>query len=169
MRRINAALAAAALLLPAGALYAADDAPSDGAAPWYKRPFGGKAKPPEKKAGEPAEKPPTREDVARSLKQEQAGYLERLNFCSKLRQIAAETNDEALLRKADDLEQTATDIYMQRTGKLKTLLENAEEAEAALSRKKPAAAAGTAWGDKPSRPTRAPNGRPLPNREGDTP
>jgi len=43
-------------------------------------------------------------------------WQRRLEVCDKLKQIAFETGDRELDRKADDLDQRAWDIYVQRTG-----------------------------------------------------
>jgi hypothetical protein len=48
--------------------------------------------------------------------QAQAELLRRQEVCDKLRQIAAETKDKDLGRKADALDQRAWDLYVQRTG-----------------------------------------------------
>jgi hypothetical protein len=115
----------------------------------------------------PARSPtPSRQEVAKSLEQEQKVYLERLQFCTKLRQIAAETNDDKLLEKADFLEQQATDLYMRKTAPLKTLVQDIKAAEAHLEerRNNPTPANGTASnGTRPS--GRAPNGRPISVKE----
>jgi hypothetical protein len=161
MRRFHAAGAVTALLLSAGLLHAAeppaDESPSP---PWYKRMFGSKPKPADNKPETPAaDKAPTRDDVKRSLDQEQKVYLQRLEFCSRLRQIAAQTNDDELLRKADNLEQQATDVYLKRTQTLPAILQDVKVAEAALDQKRESAATGSAANR--SNASRAPNGRPL--------
>jgi hypothetical protein len=58
------------------------------------------------------------ETLAEALRAEQDAYLRRLDVCTKLRQVAIETNDEQLLAKADGLEQQATTLYHQRTARL---------------------------------------------------
>jgi hypothetical protein len=156
----------AALLLSVASLRAADQ-PADESSPsppWYKRMFGAKAKPDEKKAETETDKAPTREDVKRSLDQEQAVYLQRLALCSRLRQIAAEKDDQALMSKSDALEQQATDIYLARTKTLPTILEDVKAAEAVLDQKRSTTPTGSAASN--NRPVgRAPNGRPIVSRE----
>jgi hypothetical protein len=41
-----------------------------------------------------------------------------MSVCDKFRQIASETNDEALMREADDLERLATAVYNARVAAL---------------------------------------------------
>ena len=136
----------------------ADDAP---AAPWYKRIFS-KSKP-KREEPEMKEKPPTQKELSRSLQEEQKYYLDRLQFCTRLRQIGTETNDSDLLRKADALEKMAEEVYQKKTSKLPDLLQEAKAAEAALEEKRNAPAAGTA---STSRVTgRSANGRPIVTRE----
>ena len=113
---------------------------------------------------EPPGKPPapTRQDVAKSLEQEQKIYLDRLQFCTKLRQVASETSDDKLLQKADALEQQATELYMRKTAPLKTLVEDIKAAETHLEerRNNPTPPKGTA--STGGRVTgRALNGRPI--------
>jgi hypothetical protein len=155
----------AALLLSVASPRAADQ-PADESSPsppWYKRIFGAKAKPDDKNSDSEQEKAPTREEVKHSLDQEQAVYLQRLAFCSRLRQIAAEKDDQALLRKADVLEQQATDIYLARTKTLPTIMEDVKAAEATLDQKRTSPATGAAANNRPV--SRAPNGRPIISRE----
>jgi hypothetical protein len=162
MRRISAVGLVAALLLSVGSLRAADPQPSDdsGPAPWYKRMFtSSKAKAAEKKPEPVEEKAPTREEVAKSLDLEQKTYLQRLEFCTKLRQIGVETKDEALVRKAEALEQMAHDRYLAKTSKLPAILQDVKAAEAKLEEKKN-------WGSpsgsaSAGQPKRAPNGRAI--------
>jgi hypothetical protein len=140
MRRISAAAIAALLWTSAG---------------WAVPPK------PAPKSDVPA-KSPTRQEVAKSLEQEQKVYLERLQFCTKLRQIAAETSDDKLLEKAEFLEQQATDLYMRKTAPLKTLVQEIKAAEAHLEerRNNPTPAHGTASnGGRIG--GRAPNGKPV--------
>jgi hypothetical protein len=47
---------------------------------------------------------------------EKRKWLRRLEVCDKLRQIAGETGNQELARKADRLDQRAWEIYAQRTG-----------------------------------------------------
>ena len=166
MRGLCAVGSLAALLLSIGTTFAADPQPAEDtpASPWYKRLFAGSSKPavPEKKSEPEAEKPPTRDEVAKSLDYEQKLYLKRLEFCTRLRQIAVESKDDSLLVKADALEKQATDVYLSKTSKLPTILQDVKAAEAALDAKKSETSPrGSASNSRPSRPT---NGRPT-NRE----
>jgi hypothetical protein len=49
-------------------------------------------------------------------------WQRRIEVCEKLRQIAFETGDQELSRKADALDQRAWDVYVQRTGGSPSLL-----------------------------------------------
>jgi hypothetical protein len=116
MDRFRAWGLSAALATGVGA--SAADPPGD-AKPWYNRVFAGPAKP----AAPPQPRPvPTGplspETLAEALKAEQDAYLRRLDVCTKLRQVAVDSNDEKLLEKADGLEQQATALYHQRTARL---------------------------------------------------
>lgn len=106
-------------------------------------------------------KTPTREEVAKSLEEEQKVYLERVRFCDRLRAISLETNDEKLRDKAEQIEAQAFELYMRRTAPLKTIVQDIKAAEAHLDERRnnptPPATA--------SRIQRAPNGRPIPVKE----
>jgi hypothetical protein len=156
---------AALLLLSVATVWADDPPPADGTAttPWYKRLFGASSPPPAPPAAAPAQKPITQKDVARSLDQEQKVYLERLLFCTNLRQIAVQTNDNDLLRKADDLEQQAEQIFKTRTKSLPALLDEAKAAEAALEPRTDARPAGTASTNRVT--GHYPNGKPITSQE----
>ena len=65
----------------------------------------------------------------------QKAYLEwqrRIEVCEKLKQIALETGDQELSRKADALDQRAWDVYVQRTGGPKGSLSPGESLEGRL-------------------------------------
>ncbi|MCE9531255.1 MAG: hypothetical protein K8T89_09060 [Planctomycetes bacterium] len=162
MRRISAIGAVAVLLLAEiGSAFAADPKPAGEtpATPWYKRIFGSSKPIPTEKSVPVAA--PTRQEIARSLEQEQKVYMERLQFCTKLRQIATETNDVELLRKADFLEQSATDVFMKRTSTLPSLLDDVKSSETALDQKKPNTPSGSASTTPKTVTGRAPNGKPI--------
>jgi hypothetical protein len=84
---------------------------------WFSRMFTRDSAPKKKDAA-------AKDDVARPMspspvvirKKAEGELLRRQEVCEKLRQIALETSDKELARKADDLEQRAWDIYVQRTG-----------------------------------------------------
>src|SRR5271166_3001565 len=157
---------AALLLLSVSPLWADDPPAADGAAatPWYKRIFGGSQPKPDTPVEPTAPRQPiTQKDVSRSLEQEQKLYLERLQFCTRLRQIATETNDNALMLKADDLEQQATQVYTKRTKTLPALLQDAKAAEAALDQKNEPKPAGTASTNRVT--GHYPNGKPITSQE----
>src|SRR5262249_20733132 len=50
--------------------------------------------------------------------QEEAKYLRRLEVCDRLKDIADQTNDADLRRRADDLAGRAENLYMKRTANL---------------------------------------------------
>ncbi|CAN5181165.1 hypothetical protein BH11PLA2_BH11PLA2_07550 [soil metagenome] len=62
--------------------------------------------------------PPSGEVLAEAVKAEMDAYVRRLDVCTRLRQIAAETNDDNLLNQADDLERQASTLYQARVSKL---------------------------------------------------
>jgi len=134
----------------------ADEAP---ATPWYKRLFSSPPKPAPKPEPVVAEKPPTWTDVSRSLDQERAVYMERLQFCTRLRQIAAESGDEELFGKSDELEEQAESVFTKRTSKLPNIVQDVKAAEATLEQRRPEPPSGTAAATTVT--GRSPNGRPI--------
>ena len=95
----------------------AADPPGD-AKPWYTKMFAGKPDPKPAESRPAPAAPLAPETLADALRAEQDAYLRRLDVCTKLRQVAVESNDEKLLEKADGLEQQATALYHQRTARL---------------------------------------------------
>ena len=64
---------------------------------------------------------PTRaavEEAAQVRKREEAAYLRRVAVCDKLTAIAYQSNDTQLQEQADQLQQRAFDVYMQRIAHL---------------------------------------------------
>jgi hypothetical protein len=139
MRRLGALCLCLGLTAPALAADppAAEETPS---IPWYRWLFLGERTPKptpkkeEAKAPPPAPKESPREVAARQLDQEQRVYLQRLQAISRIRALASDQNDDAMLKKADDLEKQAEDIFRQRTAGLMTIAE--KEDRAALERGK---------------------------------
>ena len=130
MRRsaLLGALGAAAVL---GTLaHAAEPLPRDKTEtqPWYSRltpklPGDKKPDPDKTFAATPARPPmavaPLEPAVlAEALKAEQDAWDRRLDVCHKLRVVGNETNDEALLKQANDLEKQATALYHSRAARL---------------------------------------------------
>ncbi|MCZ2344413.1 MAG: hypothetical protein LC104_21850 [Bacteroidales bacterium] len=122
MRRLGAWGLAAALATGAGvsASWAADSpSPSSSSAkPWYHRLLGAdEPSPPQAPAAATPARPPiptaplAPEAVAEALQAEQEAYLRRLEVCTKLRQLALESHDDALMQQADTLERQATALY----------------------------------------------------------
>jgi hypothetical protein len=73
------------------------------------------------KSNKKADKKPTRppeDPIAKARDQELANWLRRQEICVKLMQIAESTNDEALLRKAQELDQRSADAYHRRLAEL---------------------------------------------------
>lgn len=58
------------------------------------------------------------EFVQAALKAEYEAWERRVGVCLRLRQIALDTNDEALMRQADELEQRASALYQARVSVL---------------------------------------------------
>src|SRR5206468_1672425 len=126
MRRLGAICLCLGLAAPA---LAADPPPAENASvPWYRWLFlGERAKPAQATPQAAAkDKPPaarpaataSKDAAVRSLAEDQRVYLERLQAISKIRQIADELRDEELLKRADDLEAQAEEIFKQRTALL---------------------------------------------------
>ncbi len=59
----------------------------------------------------------------------QADLVRRQEVCQKLREIALETGDDDLARKADQLDQRAWDAFVQRTGDETTLRQHLSSTE----------------------------------------
>jgi hypothetical protein len=107
---------------------AAEPADNDATAPsggWFTRWFSFGKKAPEMKAAEKSKEATPAPSKAMLLQaaaaqraQEEAALLRRQGVCLKLRMIAAQTNDEELRRKADQLDERAWNSYVQRTAHL---------------------------------------------------
>lgn len=157
MRRLGALLLALGLGMPA---FSAETPPAEtptSTVPWYRWWFLGErekpvpAKEPSSVARDrtPATGPraaPTvspKEAAKRQLAEEQRIYLERLQAISRIRKIANDQGDEALMQKADDLEAQAEELFKLRTAMLPKLGEGGDD-RAALERgrdERPASAA----------------------------
>lgn len=128
MRRLGAICLCLGLSAPAFAAPADAPPAEEPSIPWYRwlflgeRPKPAQPKPPVASRDKPpAAKPPaapSKESATRTLAEEQRVYLERLQAISKIRQIANDQRDEELLKRADDLEAQAEEIYKQRTALL---------------------------------------------------
>jgi hypothetical protein len=56
--------------------------------------------------------------LAEAVKDEQTACTRRLDACAKLREIAQEKNDEALLRRIDEIEKQAVEICQARVARM---------------------------------------------------
>ncbi len=127
------------ILITAGAQESPEDPKETNQKPqkqqsWWNRlnPLAGKSeekKPAEKDEESPMAKPAFSLIQAAAIRQsrEQEDYLRRLAVCDRLRAIAAETNDAALRRKADLLDQRAFEVYLHRTSRLTDLVDEKSE------------------------------------------
>jgi hypothetical protein len=101
--------------LTGGRMAQADDEPK--AAPkgnWFTRLFVSEKKEPDPKKIEVKKEPgPSLEELHARAKSE---LLRRQLICVRLREIAEETHDAELQRKADQLDQRAFEIYLEKTG-----------------------------------------------------
>jgi len=70
------------------------------------------------KAEAPAPKPPPVDESAVQRERELAALLRRQQACLKLMQIAGDSHDEELQRKAEQLDERARAVYAQRTAHL---------------------------------------------------
>jgi hypothetical protein len=68
-----------------------------------------------KKPAETAKPKPAVDEAAAARVQEEATLMRRLEVCDKLKEIALRTNDNALFRKAEVLDEQARAAYAQRT------------------------------------------------------
>jgi hypothetical protein len=110
--------------------------------------FTGKNAPPRKpnKAAErvreeEAEVRPTKVDeTAANRAVEEAAYLRRLQVCTKLREVAVQTNDVDLERLVDQLEERVWNVYAQRTLNLSAGKANLESAGGPAEKKAAATA-----------------------------
>jgi N-methylhydantoinase B/oxoprolinase/acetone carboxylase alpha subunit len=75
-----------------------------------------------------------REQAAKTVLIEQQAHLQRLAVCTRLRELADETGDESLNKKADDLEAKAYELYQQRISHLPSARELNRSAEKSLDR-----------------------------------
>jgi len=66
----------------------------------------------------PMPTPLTPEAIGDALRAEQDAYLRRLTICGELRRVGGETNNDALIRQADELERQAAALYNQRVAAL---------------------------------------------------
>ncbi len=105
-------------LIASAARFAAAEAPSGGSGGvftrWFKRP----ASPARaEKDEEPKAISLTAAKLAKEARQAQAmsDWMRRSEVCLKLRDVAHETGDDELWRKADQLEQRAYDAFVQQT------------------------------------------------------
>ncbi len=67
---------------------------------------------------EPAVKTSSPESAAALQAREKANYLRRIAVCDRLRDIAFQTKDNELFRKADQLDQRAYAIYMKHSAQV---------------------------------------------------
>jgi hypothetical protein len=108
--------------------------PRDGWNPFITRTFGLDKKPTAKKADAPAPRPAAKDDTAAAIRRlEKAKLDRRQDVCRRLREIALETNDADLERRAEELDQRAFELYMARIGRLPG---GESDAEALQPRKK---------------------------------
>jgi len=75
-------------------------------------------KEPAEKKATVAAKPSAADELTAERDREEKAYLRRLGVCLKLYEIAEQTNDEELQRKAHELEQRIWAVYAQRTSHL---------------------------------------------------
>ncbi len=127
MNRFRAWGLTAALAVSAGVpAAAADDPPVPARQPGeqttlFDKFFGPKPKKPAPASGARATKitaPLPPEVIAGALRAEQDAWERRMSVCLKLRQVAADKNDESLSRQVDELERQATALYTARVAAL---------------------------------------------------
>ncbi len=85
--------------------------------------FGDKSKPPAKTESKPVEVKPDMMPNAPDLtageqKRQMEAFMRRMAVCDRLRQVALQSDNEALMRQADELEMRAQEIYRQKIADL---------------------------------------------------
>jgi hypothetical protein len=145
MRRVGSGGMAAALIVGLWAAVGIAGGPDDdGKAPpkgllagW----FGNKPKPTVKVDQKTIdEQPPLVNTAPTTISERQRqehAVLRRMEVCDSLRRVALQTNNEALMRQADDLEMRAQEIYRQQTANL-TLLAAPPPSSLLVADRKPA-------------------------------
>src|SRR5262249_2994337 len=83
---------------------------------------------------EKAETKPVVESPATIRAREQAAWERRMRVCLKLMDLANQTNDDELYRRAEELEQRAWTVYQMRTQHLPSSNASSESDEAVLDR-----------------------------------
>ncbi len=153
MRRLGALLLVFGLATPACFAGTGETEPASNSVPWYRRVFLGERKNPapanttkDRASPDGPKAAPiasSRELTKKQWAEENRIYLERLQAISRIRRIASDQGDEALLQKADDLEVQAEELFTLRTARLPKLGEGGDD-RAALERgrdERPASAA----------------------------
>lgn len=155
MRRLGALLLVFGL---AGPAFAADPpAEESTSVPWYRWLFLGERSKPAADKPTPAAGGTTptaapamsKEALAKKWADEQKLYVERLQAITKIKQVALEQGDEGMLKKAEELEAQAEELYKLRTAKLPSVDELKSD-RAALERgrdNRPATAQGRPRGN----------------------
>jgi hypothetical protein len=121
MRRLGALLLVFGLAAPA---FAEDPAAEESTSvPWYRWLFLGERSKPVPAAARGTTTTPgtpamSREALAKKWADEQKIYLERLSAISQIKRVALEQGDEGMLKKAEELEAQAEELYKLRTAKL---------------------------------------------------
>lgn len=104
-----------------------------------------KDKEPDKKRDAPAPRPSAQAEAAANLRRlEEAKLHRRQDVCLRLREIARETNDDDLERRAIQLDQRAWEVYLERTARLGGEPSDAERLTAPPSRAGNQGSAGSA-------------------------
>lgn len=110
--------AALLMLFCASAASAADKQAASGN--WLTRLFGGKAKTPEPKKDAPKQPKVDAAAPKVALNDARKKYMQRVQVCDKLREIALQTGDDALARRADQLEDRVWGAYRTQLERLST-------------------------------------------------
>jgi hypothetical protein len=102
--------------------------------PVEKKPAPKPEQPAVKKPSVPAKPISIVDEAAAERRRQETALLRRLQACDKLKEIALRTNDNALLRRAEELEERAQTCYTQRTAKLPSPMGRFESDEKTLER-----------------------------------
>lgn len=80
--------------------------------------------------------PPPAEVVAEAIRAEMDAFARRMDACTRLRQIALETNNDALMNEVEEIERQADILYKARVGRLG--IKGSDAPKAAPERRVPA-------------------------------
>jgi hypothetical protein len=122
MRHLGAYILLLGLAVPAVAADAPEPPKEEQSIPWYRWLFlGERAKPTPPPAPVVKVAPPSREALMKMLANESDVYVKRLEAISKIKLLADERGDTVMLKKAEEMERQAEEIFQQRATKIREM------------------------------------------------